>query len=472
MKIEKFKEITSYISEIIKGTEFENHVFAVGGSVRDYVMGKDIKDIDLVINLPQGGTKFAQYCKDNNLTHTVVIYETYGTAMFKFYKYPDEEIECVMTRAEKYSKGSRNPVTKYASLKTDAFRRDFTINALYYNVSTGRVKDVTKMGLYDIKNKIIRCPLEDVNTTFNDDPLRIMRCIRMATVLGFDIDKKTYEGLIENRYGLNIISRERIRDEFSKILVSKNPVYGVRTLCETKVMDFVDNTFRHMMGMEQNEYHFGDVYEHTMAVLEYYQNHYEPDLINALACICHDYGKIETQIRKDNKVHFYEHEVYSVKYAQKMLYNLKFDNKTVKKVSWLVRNHMRTKNFGNDCCKMKEKSFNKLVYECGTTEMYIRLCKLIECDNMSHAPEHNVTGQFDYFMKHINNPMFGYKLPISGDDIMYSLELEPCKEVQEIKDKLLKQAFARPTITETECFRQLPSLLKQVKNEKKMKKSK
>lgn len=158
MTREEFKKITEYIGGIIKGTSFENHIFAVGGSVRDLCMGNDIKDIDLVIDLPNGGVDFANWCKDQGYTKTVVIYETYGTAAMKIL---NQDIECVMTRGEKYlDNGTRNPTVEFADLKEDAFRRDLTINALYYNISTGEILDPTGYGIKDIENKIIRVPME------------------------------------------------------------------------------------------------------------------------------------------------------------------------------------------------------------------------------------------------------------------------------------------------------------------------
>lgn len=160
MKKEEFLKITGYIGSIIKGTPFEGHVFAVGGSVRDFYMGNEIKDIDLVIDLPHGGVDFANWCKDQGYTNTVVIYETYGTAMFKFKEFPGEEIECVMTRGEKYiDSGSRNPTVEFADLNEDAFRRDLTINALYYDVTNKKIIDPTGYGIKDIENKIIRVPM-------------------------------------------------------------------------------------------------------------------------------------------------------------------------------------------------------------------------------------------------------------------------------------------------------------------------
>ena len=158
MTREDFLNITEYIGVLIRKTPFENHVFAVGGSVRDFYMGNDIKDIDLVIDLPHGGVDFANWCKEQGYTKTVVIYETYGTAAMKIF---NQDIECVMTRGEKYlDDGTRNPTVEFADLKEDAFRRDLTINALYYNVFTGEILDPTGYGIKDIDNKICRAPME------------------------------------------------------------------------------------------------------------------------------------------------------------------------------------------------------------------------------------------------------------------------------------------------------------------------
>lgn len=158
MTKEEFKKIANYIGDIIKDTPWYQHIYIVGGSVRDFYMGNDIKDIDLVIDLPNGGVDFANWCKDQGYTKTVVIYETYGTAAMKIL---NQDIECVMTRGEKYlDNGTRNPTVEFADLKEDAFRRDLTINALYYNISTGEILDPTGYGIKDIENKIIRVPME------------------------------------------------------------------------------------------------------------------------------------------------------------------------------------------------------------------------------------------------------------------------------------------------------------------------
>jgi poly(A) polymerase len=159
MKITKYREILNHLKVIIIGTEWENHLYSVGGCVRDSIMGNEIKDIDVVLDLPSGGIRFAEWMEKNHFTSgSVVTYPTYGTAMFKLASFPDVEIECVQTRKEQYhDESSRNPETAYGTLEEDAFRRDLTINAIYWDISHNRMLDITGYGVNDIKNKKIRC---------------------------------------------------------------------------------------------------------------------------------------------------------------------------------------------------------------------------------------------------------------------------------------------------------------------------
>lgn len=157
-----FYKIVNYIKQIISGSEYENHVYSVGGAVRDLLMNNEIKDIDLVIDLQDGGIRFVNWLyKLNLLTHEPVVYPTYGTAMCIFKDFPDIEIECVQTRKEQYkNKNSRNPKCVYGSLEDDIYRRDFTCNTLLYDISKQQILDLTCKGIEDIKNKIIRSPRE------------------------------------------------------------------------------------------------------------------------------------------------------------------------------------------------------------------------------------------------------------------------------------------------------------------------
>ena len=466
MTREDFLNITEYIGVIIKGTPFENHVFAVGGSVRDFYMGNDIKDIDLVIDLPHGGVDFANWCKEQEYTNTVVIYETYGTAMFKFKRFPDEEIECVMTRGEKYEdKESRNPVTVFADINEDAIRRDLTINALYYNVSTGEILDLVG-GRSDIDNHIIRTTNTNPDVVMDDDPLRILRVVRFATRYGWEIEAKTYKSMKKYAKRLKIITKERIQAELNKILTCNNAVMGINYLHDVGAMRYVIPEFEECYGLTQNKYHFGDVAEHTLAVLDYHCKHYEPDVIERLACLLHDIGKPTTRSVKDGKIHFYDHEYVGVGIAIRIMKDLKYDNDTIKEVAFLIENHMRTKRAGPGAKYIKDKTLNKLLYQCGTFERFCSLMRIIDCDNMSHAEEHRIPDQYDCLVKKVSESedhmrMFGYKLPVTGEDIMGTLNIGPGPIISEINKRLLNQAFMDPGISRGRCIQLLPGIKKQ-----------
>ena len=464
----KFITITEYIREIIRGTIYEGHIYAVGGSVRDLLMKKPIKDIDLVIDIENGGIEFAKFCMDKGLlTHDVVLFERYGTAMFKFLQFPDDEIECVMTRGEKYpDRNSRNPETIFAGIEEDCIRRDLTINALYYNISTGEIVDMVG-GINDINNKIIRTTNENPDVVYDDDPLRVLRTVRFATRYGWEIESKTYESMKRYVDRLEIISKERIKDEFNKILLSDNASMGIRTLCDIGAMKYIIPEVDEMIGMEQNAYHFGDVFEHTMALLDYDTKYFQTeDAVVRLALLLHDIGKIKTRtVGDDGRVHFYEHEFVGCDMVTDILKRLKYDNKTIETVKFLVKNHMRTKNFGNDCVKIKPKHFNKLAYACKNEYLYKALARVIECDNNSHKAEHNITGQYDYFVNRIDDAykMFNYKLPVNGNDVMDVLKISGGVLVKRVLERLMNRAYPNPdALTRESCLKQIPHITKEI----------
>ena len=466
MTREEFKKIANYIGDIIKDTPWYQHIYIVGGSVRDFYMGNDIKDIDLVIDLPNGGVDFANWCKDQGYTKTVVIYETYGTAMFMFKQFPGEEIECVMTRGEKYlDDGTRNPTVEFNTIEEDVIRRDLTINSLYYNCSTGEILDLID-GKSDIDNHIIKTTNPDADQIFIDDPLRCLRAIRFATRYGWEIEKNTYESMKRNVQRLKIITKERIQAEFNKILMSENAVMGINMLHDIGAMAFIVPEFEKCYGLTQNRFHFGDVAEHTLAVLDYHCKHFDADLTERLACFLHDIGKIMTRTVKDGKVHFYNHEYVGAELTGNILRELKYDNDTIKKVQFLIRNHMRTKQAGDGAKYMKDKSLHKLLYECKTFEMFKSLMRIIECDNEAHAKDCCIHNQYSELVAKVelegsHSKMFGYKLPVTGEDIMSVLGLEPGPIIAEINKRLLNQAFLDPEISRGRCIQLLPGIKKQ-----------
>lgn len=475
MTKQEFKEIINYIGSLIHGTEFQENVFAVGGSVRDFIMGNDIKDIDIVVSLPDGGIKLAEFLhRKKFLTRPPVVYPTYGTAMFRLAKYPDIELECVQTRGEQYhDKNSRNPEVVFANIEDDAFRRDLTINALYLSVSTGQIIDVTKMGEDDIKNHVIRTTNSNHDVVFIDDPLRIMRVCRFSCRYSWKIEKETYMSMMRNVDRLEIITKERIQDELLKILCCDNPVMGLEELEDIGALKYIIPELQETVGMTQNKYHFGDVWEHTLKVVDnvkemvktntlYSKNGYTHQVL-MVAALLHDIGKINTRTEKDGKVQFIGHELESEKLAIKILKRLKFSNDFIDDVAFAVKEHMRFKSFGDNT--PTDKALRKFQYACKTLSRFELCLRLIHADNMAHAEKYCSPNQFDKIMKRSfdmigeGEAMFGYKLPIDGNDIIEFKKIEPGPNVKKYQEYLLKIAYNGVGKLDREtCFKHIKNI--------------
>jgi poly(A) polymerase len=418
MRIETYYEILDYLKEIIKDTEFEGHVYSVGGCERDKHLGmKTIKDIDIVVDLPNNsGIRFAKWLESNgNTKGSVVVYENFGTAMFKLKEYSNEEIEVVHTRKEIYrDKNSRNPETDFGTIYYDCFRRDFTINALYHNISEDKDIDFSGHGLTDLEDGIIMT-CNDPDVTFEDDPLRIMRAIRFASKYGFEIYSLTINGIISNVNRLKIISQERITDEFSKILMSPYPYFGIRLLESFGIMDVIMPEYK-----------------------------------------C--YGKFSSIL--DKVKHLHKSEYYTLEavlgllFSQKeispntreiILRKFKYSNDTIKEVNLYADNAYALEL----ACVMKfDAKIREIAKICGDREHFNRLVDVSKANN--------ITGKKQCF-NYLNEVsdiemMFGYKLPINGNDVMEVLNIQPCKTVKSVLDKLMGIAYEWPRITREYCI--------------------
>ena len=442
------------IGEIIKGTKWENNVFAVGGCVRDKLMGLPIKDIDLAITYPNGGIEFANWiCKETycyKLDSNPCVFPKYGTAKFNIRSIEEIErvdIECVQTRKEQYkSTESRNPETCYGNIIEDAFRRDLTINALYLNLSKMTVWDVTEKGLDDLHNQIIRTP-SDPDVIFNDDPLRLLRVIRFASRFNWGIEKDTWLGMVKNAYRIDIISKERIKDELCKMMECEIPSIAIKRLDACGLLDKILPEIYRLKGIKQGVQHFGDVYEHTLATLD--KTH--PVALHRLAALFHDCGKPFTKSIKDGKIHFINHENVSGAIAKVVLTNLKFSNAEVNKVITAVREHMRFKQFGDKC--PPKKSLRKLIAQVGDENLAITL-DLMHADNCSHSEEYCFPNQIHLVIeeiKHLNGNEDEKKtLPINGKDIMQAFQLKASPLVGECLKWAQELYFENPNATKEE----------------------
>lgn len=382
MNTQTYIDIKKYLSNIIRGSEFENNVFAVGGCCRDIIIKRPIKDMDLVVSLENGGIRFAEWLEASGYTKgTVVTYPRFGTAMFKLKEFPEEDLEVVQTRTEIYESNSRKPDTTYGTIKQDCLRRDLTINAIYDDISNDKLIDVCGTSFDDIKNKIIRTPC-DPDQTYIDDPLRILRCVRFSNRLEWDIESNTALSMIKNVNRLSVISKERIQDEFCKI-IKDNPkgyIMLINCLADKYIFPNLQKSQKFFDGLS-------DVARFNMYIKLAYFGFFNPDM--------------ESDMR-----------------------TLKFSTNDINHVMDIV-NLVKFRNSVKNIRDLRE-----FCYKCKTENRYYEVNILSQILEIVTFNENEL--QFD---------MIGYKLPVTGDDIMNILNIGPCKKIKEVQDALMEFVF-------------------------------
>lgn len=322
------------IASAIEGTVFEGRVYAVGGYVRDRLLGLPTShDIDLVVDGDALG--LTRFLHERGLSQRPPAqYENFGTASLMI---GDDEVEFVTARRESYRGDSRKPTAVPATLLEDAQRRDFTVNTLLLPAGGGSVVDLLGNGLRDLQDRILRTPLDPLQT-FEDDPLRMLRAIRFAHKLGFSYAEGLVEAIRSKAHRLSILSPERIREELMKMLAGPAPAEALADLMDFGLLDQFWPEFRDGIGMEQGTYHHLDVWGHTLEVVRQAR----PDPWIRLACLFHDVGKPRTRlVQEDGRIRFFGHEKVGDDMAREMLGRLRFSNEEIRFVTKMVRNHMR-----------------------------------------------------------------------------------------------------------------------------------
>lgn len=461
----KEKAVEEFIRNTIKGTEWEGKVFIAGGYVRDEFMGKDPKDLDLLVNAPNGGIEFAKWITrkvgayrggktEEDPGSNPVIFSRFGTAKFNLrhivyngIDLSDMDIEAVMPRKEQYAVGSRKPVVTGGELKDDVERRDFTVNSLLKDLSTGDILDLTGMGKADIKAGIIRTPL-DPNKIFTDDPLRMLRAIRFAVKYDWSLPLFMIKGLRNNASQLKNISQERIRDELNKMLVTSNSQKAIKMLKLTGLLEFVIPELLPAIKMMQNIHHKYDVFNHTLDVLSKTQ----PILLQRLMALFHDIGKTVTKTTTPTGVHFYGHEDVGADIANKIMRRLKYPSDLIHAVTLGVKNHMRLKSGGNDSIKLSDKALRKFKFELGSN--LEDLLDVIHADNISHSDASSMPNQIEKIrqrLKAMDIKTDKPKLPINGKDLI-AMGIPEGKMVGEILKAITELWLENPNITKEDAI--------------------
>ncbi len=367
----KVPEVVTQVTEKIESAGYE--AFLVGGCVRDHIMGITPKDYDVTTNAtPEQiivlfGEEETFY--DNPFGTVGVKTESEDPAL--------KVIEVTPYRLESGYSDNRHPdsVRFSQKLEDDLGRRDFTINAIAYSPSKGHVVDLYE-GIKDIELKVIRT-VGDPDLRFAEDALRLMRAVRFAAQLDFVIEQNTFNSLFGNHETLKNVSRERIKDEFSKILLTKNPSVGMFLLLQSKLLQFISVDLVNAVGVSQNKQaHKYDVFEHLVRSLQYAADQ-DFSLEIRLAALFHDIAKPHTKRTSNGKTTFFGHEVVGERVTRQTLTDLKFSRETIEYVSKLIRWHM----FFSDPDEITLTAVRRMIARVGETALW-DLIKLRQCDRI------------------------------------------------------------------------------------------
>jgi len=436
------------IRSAIKGTEFEGKVYIAGGYVRSLVMHKTPNDIDIVVELPDGGIKLANYLFNyfqgsitTNVTHPV-IFARFGTAQMVI---DDEDIEFVMSRRESYIPGSRKPIeVMFGTIAEDAARRDFTINTLLLNISTQQIIDPLGTALDDISLGLIKLSNRP-EEIFGEDPLRMLRAIRFACSLGFNIDPFTWHAIERSASTLVNISSERIRDELVKIVMSDDPKRGIDMLITSGLSKIFLPEMILLQGLEQGRHHRHDAYEHTTHVLSYVR----PDPLLRMAALLHDIAKPNTISIEEGQVHFYAHAKESATMAHDIMMRLKFSYSEAASAAAIIREHMSIMGTKGYTPKLVRRLYREL-----GDEIFYKLIELREADGKDH-----IDLQVSSFREFADSVLaddraqkVAIKPPVDGFDIMTAFSIQPGVKVGELLKRAMDLYLETPTLTKADIL--------------------
>jgi putative nucleotidyltransferase with HDIG domain len=430
-------KIFQVISQASQELNIESYV--IGGFVRDLILIRDFKkDIDIVAV----GSGIELALKVSALLPKkpkVQVFKTYGTAMLRF---EDTEIEFVGARKESYHFDSRNPVVENGTLEDDQNRRDFTINALALSLNSqtfGELLDPFD-GLNDMENKVLKTPL-DPNITYSDDPLRMMRAIRFANQLNFEIEKNSLESITKNAERIKIISGERIVDELNKILSTDKPSVGFLLLYKTGLLDILlpELTALNQVEEIEGQTHKNNFY-HTLEVVDNICPNTD-DVWLRWAALLHDIGKAPTKrFNKKQGWTFHGHEFLGGKMVKKIFERLHMPlNQKMKFVQKMVMMSSRPIVLSQET--VTDSAVRRLVFDAG--EDVENLMTLCEADITTKNPNKfkKYHSNFEIVRKKIveveeRDQVRNFQPPISGEEIMELFNLKPSKEIGMLKEAI------------------------------------
>lgn len=435
MKQELEHPIFKYLSEVI--TEENLEAYVVGGFVRDIYLNRPTNDIDVVV--VGSGIELANKVAKRIGKLKVSIFKNFGTAMFK---YKGMEVEFVGARKESYNRDSRKPIVEDGTLDDDQKRRDFTINALAISLHEKNFGELLDPfgGMQHMQEKLLKTPLDPI-ITFSDDPLRMMRAIRFASQLNFKIEEKTFEAITTNLHRMKIVSKERIVDELNKIVLSPKPSIGFKLLDKSGLLEEVFPELAKLKGVEVIDgIGHKDNFLHTLEVLDRLSEN-SNDLWLRWAALLHDIAKPNTKrFIKGAGWTFHAHNFVGEKMIPAIFKRMKLPlNEKMKFIQKMVSLHMRPIVLSEEI--VTDSAIRRLLFEAGD-----------DIDDLMTLCEADITSKNDAKVKRFMNnfqlvrrklkeveekdAVRNFQPPISGELIMETFSLSPCREIGDIKSAI------------------------------------